>query len=56
MEKAHGPKQELKRVRSLKLHKETLRELETSQLHKVAAGLYTVGGPSCDPTNPCYTR
>ena len=52
MEKVQRSTPEQKRVRSLTLKKETLRQLEASELQEVAGGIATLGGSSCNI--PCY--
>jgi len=43
-----------RKMRSLKLNKETLRQLEPTELQKVAGGIVTNGGTSC-LGHPCNT-
>jgi hypothetical protein len=50
MKKEQRSKPEQKRVRSLKLNKETLRQLETGRLKDVAGGTYS---HTYCPGNPC---
>ncbi len=55
MEKGHQSKPGQKRAVVLKLSRETLRQLETSQLQAVAGGVVSVGTPTCN-AYPCVTR
>jgi hypothetical protein len=52
MEKGQRPTPERKRARSITLKKETLRQLEASELREVAGAIATLGGTSC--ALPCY--
>ena len=54
MEKSKALRQDQKKARTMKLHKETLRQLESFELQGVAGGIVTNGGTSCNG-HPCYT-
>jgi hypothetical protein len=48
-------KKELRsQARKITIAKETLRRMAEGQLREIAGGIFTAGGTSCGPNNPCY--